>query len=644
MVEPGPAMFPVLRTQPFDTWQIGVAPLPVWLPGEGKPDRAWIALCLSSDSGKALPSEIASREEIPRQLESLLQRAGQKWRSRPATVQTTDPDLAGCLTSLLAPHDVEVERVDELPELRHFLDELLDRFSPDDSRPSPLTGAGVTIEQLRAFARAAADLYASTCWRLLTEDDWIRVESPPVEEAFRQLLVSRRGPTLRGLLFFARPEDLYAVAQIDDESPELPSLPGRGFWTLDFQPAWVAPLADAEIWDRFDLPWAGGDRCPVTLLIGPQPERPDRRQLSFLEGLLAALTATSEQDLDSGRWRKRVSTTEGAMEFVLALPGLLEPEEEDDDPEPAFSWHVTERSMRDLGKLLQSQEFKSLEEANAFLSQRLATGELPHSEPESPEERAQEVLDRAWRARGRRAIQLARQALEIWPDCADAWSLLAARAPDPETARELYVRGVAAAERVLGPEIFREEAGRFWGILETRPYMRARQGLAEVLVDLDRLEEAAEHLQELLRLNPNDNLGVRDSLSHLLIALDRDAEAEELLDRYDEDPSAAMTYPRALLRFRKEGDSFEARRLLTRAERTNPFVPATLLGTRPLPPPSDLYAPGSEEEAVVYRLVAYKAWQHTPDALDWLQRRTAPPSRPHPKKGSTGKRRKKRRR
>ena len=133
MVEPGPAMFPVLRTQPFDTWQIGAAPLPVWIPGEGKPSRAWVAVCLSSDSGKILPSEAASQEEVPRQLEALLHRAGREWRSRPATVQTTDPELAGFLARLLAPHDVKVERVDELPELR----ESSTSFSTSSTRTIP---------------------------------------------------------------------------------------------------------------------------------------------------------------------------------------------------------------------------------------------------------------------------------------------------------------------------------------------------------------------------------------------------------------------------------------------------------------------------------------------------------------------------
>ncbi len=62
--------------------------------------------------------------------------------------------------------------------------------------------------------------------------------------------------------------------------------------------------------------------------------------------------------------------------------------------------------------------------------------------------------------------------------------------------------------------------------------MRARQGLAENLVARKRFAEAVEHFQDMLRLNPGDNQGVRHSLVNLLIALDRDEEAGELIDRY----------------------------------------------------------------------------------------------------------------
>jgi hypothetical protein len=59
-------------------------------------------------------------------------------------------------------------------------------------------------------------------------------------------------------------------------------------------------------------------------------------------------------------------------------------------------------------------------------------------------------------------------------ECADAYVLLAEAAQDPQEMRSLYEQGVQAGERVLGPEIFAEEVGHFWGIVETRPYMRAR--------------------------------------------------------------------------------------------------------------------------------------------------------------------------
>ena len=44
--------------------------------------------------------------------------------------------------------------------------------------------------------------------------------------------------------------------------------------------------------------------------------------------------------------------------------------------------------------------------------------------------------------------------------------------------------GLDAGELALGPEGFEEYDGHFWGFLETRPYMRARHGLALALLKL----------------------------------------------------------------------------------------------------------------------------------------------------------------
>src|SRR5262245_21086137 len=104
--------------------------------------------------------------------------------------------------------------------------------------------------------------------------------------------------------------------------------------------------------------------------------------------------------------------------------------------------------------------------------ERMLHGIVGQADPSTPEGQAQELLFRAFEEEEpEQRVQLATQALNIWPDCADAYVLLAEHAPSRKQALALYEQGVAAAERVLGPDVFHQEAGRFWGILETRPYM-----------------------------------------------------------------------------------------------------------------------------------------------------------------------------
>jgi tetratricopeptide (TPR) repeat protein len=94
-------------------------------------------------------------------------------------------------------------------------------------------------------------------------------------------------------------------------------------------------------------------------------------------------------------------------------------------------------------------------------------------------------------------------------------------ASSSDEALRLYRQGVEAGEKALGKAAFRDDVGSFWGILETRPYMRARQGLAEALWTTGLRDETAEHYQDMLRLNPNDNQGIRYLLLDCLLALTR---------------------------------------------------------------------------------------------------------------------------
>src|SRR5439155_9487294 len=150
----------------------------------------------------------------------------------------------------------------------------------------------------------------------------------------------------------------------------------------------------------------------------------------------------------------------------------------------------------------------------------------------------------------RRRVQLANEALKVSPDCADAYVLLAEHAPSRKEALRLYEQAVVAGERAVGPDTFRDATGHFWGLLETRPYMRAREGLASLLWTAGRRDEAVRHLQDMLRLNPGDNQGLRYTLAGHLVFLDRDDDLAQLLDQYADEDSATWAYTKALLAFR----------------------------------------------------------------------------------------------
>ncbi len=233
---------------------------------------------------------------------------------------------------------------------------------------------------------------------------------------------------------------------------------------------------------------------------------------------------------------------------------------------------------------------------------------------------AQDLMYEAFEAQGTRRVALAREALEISPDCADAYLLLAEEtASSVEEARELLEQGVAAGERALGPEPFEEDVGHFWGILETRPYMRARAALAKTLWTLDQREEAVEHQHELLRLNPNDNQGLRYRQAEWLLWLERDDQLDALFAAYEDDAAAALAYTKALAAFRREGDSAEARRLLQEAREFNLHVPAYLSGRKRLPKRlPDYVGFGDESEAVDYAAGAAALWASVPGALTWV--------------------------
>lgn len=240
---------------------------------------------------------------------------------------------------------------------------------------------------------------------------------------------------------------------------------------------------------------------------------------------------------------------------------------------------------------------------------------------DTPLGRSQQIMRQAHELDdpGRQA-ELARKALEACPDCADAYVMLAELAGSPAGAIPLFEQGVAAGERAMDQRAFLEDVGQFGGILETRPYMRARFGLARALGAIGRLDEAIEHDWDLLRLNSRDNQGVRYHLAGALLDRGRLDDLVRLVEQFEDEASPTWAYTKALLAFRREGDSEAARARLAEARAINPHVPAQLLGEAAAPVrPEDSADSGDEDEAADYAAASHRHWRAAPGALDWLR-------------------------
>jgi tetratricopeptide (TPR) repeat protein len=578
--------------------------------------RPRMCLCVDQRSGMILHFEMG--EPIPDYLPLALQcigKAAEQVGGLPRQVQTRDPKLAGDLRAKLDRFGVEVVVRESLPMLDEAFQSLGEFEGLGVKRePALVDQPGVTLDRLIAFAEAGKLFYQARPWRHLIDDDLIEIEAPPGPKGTRFTQVLGAGGETFGLGFVAS-------LQAHEDLRRGMGLPRGGLWSVIFGDLDALPYDDGEVWQQHNLPVAGPEAYPEFVRTSKSRLRvfPTADELAWAEGLLRALADTSEAELDRGRWEKQVQTSAGPMTFRLSMPLLLE---------------------QMAGKASGADPAKTIYNTRLQMEPMLrAIGGPPDSPAES--QRAQALCYQAYDARGLRQVQLARQALAIDPNCCEALLILAERAGgDAREALPLLQEAVKAGERQLGPDTFERGAGHFWGLIETRPYMRARQELARTLMDIEEYAQAADHLRDMLRLNPGDNQGNRYLLAQCLLHANRLDELDALLNdpQYTDSHSAEWTFTRALLAYRRDGDSPEARQRLAEAIRCNAFVTPLLGGQVPMPPFSpQSYSPGGADEAVLCVEQIAPGWFDTPGAVEWLVATQPQPGR---KTTTRGKRRK----
>ena len=278
-----------------------------------------------------------------------------------------------------------------------------------------------------------------------------------------------------------------------------------------------------------------------------------------------------------------------------------------------------ERSIAKLMQELEKQDFENVDQLNEFMKtmQGKSLDDLPESTTDKG--RSQDLVLQAYDETPAKGKKLIKQALELDPDNADAYNYLASVENDVDKALALYRQAVEAGERALGEEFIQENKGHFWGLFETRPYMRAKAGVAGCLYAKNRVNATIEVYREMIELNPSDNQGVRYLLATILLSKKDLSDYESFVKKYEGEDSALWHYNNALYHFKKMGKSAKSDGELMKAYKFNPYVMEFMLGLKELPEEMPQFiGRGDENEAVAYIFDAIHTWGKTDGALNWM--------------------------
>ncbi|PAE44457.1 SEC-C metal-binding domain-containing protein [Bacillus sp. 7884-1] len=277
----------------------------------------------------------------------------------------------------------------------------------------------------------------------------------------------------------------------------------------------------------------------------------------------------------------------------------------------------TEQAMQEVLAEIQGGNFETIDEINEFLNKKLLNP-TPKKAPKTNKERAQQLVYDAMEVTGHRRSKLAQEALKLDPNCVDAYVILADDADTDEEAMMLSKKGMEIGEKELGKAFIKENKGHFWGMLETRPYMRAKAAFADALHQLGDTLVAIREFEQLLELNPNDNQGIRYILFGAYLEEGKFEAAERLLKQYEEGTANGL-YNKLLLELYKNGFSANAAKLLKEAEKANPHVIPFLTGKKSIPMflPKG-YVSGDESEAIIYADEHFQLWEKIEGLQKWL--------------------------
>ena len=225
-----------------------------------------------------------------------------------------------------------------------------------------------------------------------------------------------------------------------------------------------------------------------------------------------------------------------------------------------------------LKNFFENNDFENTEDANRKLQEFIKMYNNNEIEYENTKlDDAYDILERAKNAKSTtQALKYAQEAYETCKDCLEALLFQVSLESNPLKSMELLNEGLEYEKNRLTKEgyFIKDNIGHFYGIFETRAYMKGLCQKAFHLTIDGKIKQARDVCKEIIRLNTNDNLGSRYLLMAIYAYLEDESEILKLYRKYPED-TLGMLAPLFILYY-KLGKDNKALEYLKKINEANP--------------------------------------------------------------------------
>lgn len=187
-----------------------------------------------------------------------------------------------------------------------------------------------------------------------------------------------------------------------------------------------------------------------------------------------------------------------------------------------------------------------------------------------------EGMEHWWAGNRRGAVKLFRRALALDPRHADAHNhlgIVSLEARKLKAAEQHFRAAIDGGQRHLE----RDGAKVEWGFIENRPYLRGLANLALVLAEQKKWAEALAIHKQILKLNPQDNQGVRYLIGTECLRVGDNISAIDAFESCLQE-EVGCAFGLALAKLRAQGPRAEIGEALLTGFAANRYVARMLLG------------------------------------------------------------------